>query len=88
MTLSVIDKALTSETLAACTMPTHKGETVILAEKRRNARRHVRLYRDKAGAPYVIDRLYGRRYIVAVRFLTIDGVPLNFGCALLAPVTE
>lgn len=84
MTLSVIDKPATPENLATCTI----GQYVTLADARRKARRHVRLYRDKAGTPYVRDRLYGRRDIIAVRFLTIDGAPLLCGCAILSPIME
>ena len=62
------------------------GDCVTLLEPRRKARRHVRLYRDSNGRPFVRDRLHGRRYIVAVRFLTIDGQPLECGAVVLEGV--
>lgn len=83
MTLSVTNKPVTDETLAACTLPLMRGDVVTLADARRKQRRHTRLYFDRDGRPFVRDRIHGRRYIVAVRFLVIDGKPLNHGCAVL-----
>lgn len=88
MALGVIDRPVTAESILAASLPDVRRDSrsVLLAEARRKARRHVRLYQDKAGVYYVRDRLHGRRDIVAIRFLTIDGKPLNCGAAVLAPV--
>lgn len=87
MALGILNRPATPENLDKCGYERANGERVVtLANRRRHARSHVRLYFDKAGTPYVRDRLHGRRNVVAVRFLTIDGVPLNCGCAVLEPV--
>lgn len=78
--LGTIERPPIGEALEAATLC---GQ-ICLAEPRRKARRHVRLYFDAAGVPFVRDRLHGRRDIVAIRFLTIDGKPLLCGCAVLA----
>lgn len=80
MALGVIDRPVTAEALAAAMI----GDSICLAERKRNGRRHVRLYRDKAGVAYIRDRYGRRRDIVAIRFLTIDGRPLETGSAVLA----
>lgn len=80
MPLSVIHRPVSPEALRAATL----CGNVTLAEPRRKGRRHVRLYYDKDGRPFVRDSFYGRRYIKAIRFLCIDGKPLNCGAAVLA----
>jgi hypothetical protein len=79
MALTVIHKAPEGEALAAACI----GDSVCLLNPRRRARRHVRLYRDAEGRPFVNDRLYGRRYLKAIAFTCIDGKPLNCGAAVL-----
>lgn len=59
------------------------GDSVCLAEPKRHGRRYVRLYRDKAGRPFIRNRYKRVRYLKAIRFLTIDGVALNCGAAVL-----
>ena len=85
MSLSIIERPATDEHLAAATYPGCKGEFVTLAERRRNARRTVRLYRDRDGRPFIRDKWTGKRYIEKIRFLTIDGEPVNCGSAVLEP---
>ena len=82
MALGILDKAPDAEALDSATI----GDCITLLEPRRKARRHVRLYRDSDGRPYVRDRLHGRRYVVAIRYLTIDGKPLERGAAVLEGV--
>ena len=82
MALGFIDRPPSQASLDAARI----GDCVTLLEPRRKARRHVRLYRDSDGRPFVRDRLHGRRYIVAVRFLTIDGQPLECGAVVLEGV--
>lgn len=82
MALGVIDRPPSAANLDAARI----GDCVTLAEPRRRARRHVRLYRDADGRPFVRDRWHGRRYIVAVRFLTIDGRPLECGAVVLESI--
>ena len=62
--------------------------SVSLAKPRRNARKHVRLYRAADGTPYVRNRLYGPRAVVVVRVLVVDGEPLNCGSVVLAEVGQ
>ncbi len=80
MALGTIDRKPEGEALASAVI----GDCICLAEPRRHARRHVRLYYDAAGRPFVRDRLHGRRYVAAIRFLTIDGVALRCGSAILS----
>lgn len=86
--LGTIERKPEGAALESATLPDVRGDgrTVTLAEPRRNARRHVRLYHDADGRPFVRDRLHGRRYLKAIRFLTIDGVPLECGAAVLEAV--
>lgn len=88
--LGIIDRPVTDETLATAgyESPTRGYFVVTLANRRRNARSHVRLYRDRDGTPYVRDRLHGRRDVVAIRYITIDGQPLECGCAVLAAIDD
>lgn len=86
MALGIIERPATDEHLAAATYNGGKGEFVTLAERRRHARRTVRLYRDRNGLPFIRDRWTGKRYIEKIRFLTIDGAALNCGHAVLAPL--
>jgi len=87
MTLSTIDRPATDENIEKAGFERLRGGFYItLAKRRRGARSSVRLYRDANGTPFVRDRLYGRRDIVAIRFIVVDGVPLNCGCAVLSEV--
>jgi hypothetical protein len=86
MTITVADLPVTGENIAAAMLSGRQGLEVVLADKRPKAHRVVRLYIDRDGVPFVRDRLYGRRDIVAIRFLYLDGQRLERATAVLAPI--
>lgn len=91
MTITVRNYAPTAEMLDLATIPHFVRndwiEQVTLIDRRYKGRRFVRLYRDAAGTPFVRDRLHGRRDVVAVQFLLIDGVRLSRASGVvLAPI--
>jgi hypothetical protein len=88
MTITVADLPVTGENIAAAMLFGRQGFEVMLADRRPKAHRVVRLYIDRDGVPFIRDRLFGRRNIVAIRFLYLDGHRLERGTVVLAPIAE